>query len=189
MIMKCKKLIGKKRMNKTLFSIGNLFALIMLQANVSAQTCHEEIKLTAPDERYSVGEGIVTDNKTGLIWSRCAVGQVFKPLGDEPCEGTPSLLNWKDALDESTRFEGGNRIDWRLPNLKELASLTEKACFEPAINENVFPATEGHYWTSSPDVRGSGPLAWIVDFKFGGDGKVGKQTLKAVRFVAGGDAF
>ncbi|MBV1907905.1 MAG: DUF1566 domain-containing protein [Kangiellaceae bacterium] len=174
-----------KKINRLIILVSALLS----SSFVLAQTCDEEILLTAPTGRFTVGEGIINDKKTGLIWSRCAVGQVFNSQGTEPCSGNASQLNWKEALDESTRFEGGSRLDWRLPSIKELSSLVERACFSPAINEGLFPLTEGHYWTSSPDIQGNGPLAWIVDFNFGGDGKIGKHLLRSVRFVAGGDTF
>jgi len=175
-------------MNKKFRTTASAIALLIFNSAAFSQTCKEEIPLTAPDERFVIGESIITDKKTGLIWQRCSFGQVFKPLSaNDPCEGAATLLNWKEALDESSRFEGGNILDWRLPNLKELSSLVETACFEPAINESIFPTTDGTYWTSTPDLRGTGPLAWVVGFKFGGEGKSGKQLLMSVRFVAGGD--
>ena len=177
-------------MMKPIKNTLSVMVLSLLSSAIIAQTCSDNILLTSPNERFIIGESIVTDTKTGLIWMTCSVGQTFKQLSPAaPCEGAASQLSWKDALDESTRFEGGNRLDWRLPNIKELSSLTERACFEPAINESVFPTTEGSYWTSSPDVSGTGQTAWVVGFNFGGDTKNGKHLLRSVRFVAGGDAF
>lgn len=177
-------------MNNKFSQTSSALVLMILSTGIFAQTCSDFIPLTAPDDRFTVGGGIVTDKKTGLVWQQCAFGQVFKSQSaNDPCEGTATLVSWKDALDESSRFEGGNNIDWRLPNLKELSSLAELACFEPAINETMFPTTLGQFWTSTPEVWGTGASAWVVDFNFGGDGKIGKSQLRAVRMVSGGDTF
>ncbi len=39
---------------------------------VDAQICDGES--WAPDRRYTINEDVVLDNKTGLVWKRCAEG-------------------------------------------------------------------------------------------------------------------
>ena len=74
--------------------------------------------------------------------------------------------------------------NWRVPNVKELDSLVEEACFNAAINETFFPATQtyNHYWSSSPYANDSS-AAWIVNFFGGNDNFHGKYNNNYVRLV------
>ncbi|AGH43655.1 Lcl C-terminal domain-containing protein [Paraglaciecola psychrophila] len=48
--------------------------------------------------------------------------------------------------------------------MKELASLTERSCARPAINEFFFPNTSSDdYWTSTPSVINP-ERAWVIAF-------------------------
>jgi hypothetical protein len=135
------------------------------QPALAVQTCPAGLLRTAPDSRYSDnGDGTVTDNQTGLMWKQCSEGQ-----SGAGCAGIATGLNWADSLaaGASSSFAGFN--DWRLPNVKELASLVERACVSPSINEFRFPSTPatGTYWTSSSSAA-NGANAWFVYFGNGG---------------------
>jgi len=79
------------------------------------------------------GDGTVSDLSTGLVW------QQGSSLGD-----WPSALAGCEALDLA------GYLDWRLPNLRELASLARKPKAGQAIDEQFFPATEGEgIWSST----------------------------------------
>lgn len=88
-------------------------------------------------------DGTVIDPRTGLMWKRCAEGQAFDP-DTASCTGDPvPIPNWKTALEEAgkrTSFAGHD--DWRLPNIKELFSLSD-LCNEDLRKRNtaVFPPT------------------------------------------------
>jgi len=152
--------------------------LISLAASGSIfAACSASIDLTKPDTIYlDNGDGTVTDNETGLMWQKCTVG-----LSDASCStGTASAFTWSGALAEVQSQNGITALgysDWRLPNIKELASLVERACDNPAINETLFPATQvvTGYWTSTID-QGSNNLAWYVNFTTGADGSAAKNT-------------
>ncbi len=169
------------KINSIKANFKSLF-LFFIASHVYAQECNENIVETTPTSRFTQNSEFITDNTTQLFWMRCALGQVWKGDGPIPeCTGTVTLYNWKQALDESIVFNAGN--GWRLPNIKELSSIVERACVDPAINETVFPSTDNEYWTSSPVVAGSGASAWAIGFNGGGDGQIGKSQLKAVRLV------
>ena len=61
----------------------------------------------------------------------------------------------------------GGKTDWRLPNIKELESLTDDARYNPAIDTNFFPnAYASYYWSSTTVRRLSGQRGY-VDFHDG----------------------
>lgn len=108
----------------------------------------------------------VTDQKTGLIWRRCAEGMIFS---GGTCTGSASVFTHPAALQHAIAQAGNTGIDWRLPNVKELSSIADKSLRNPSIDPTAFPGTPaGLFWSASPFVGASG-YAWDVDF---GDGRV-----------------
>jgi hypothetical protein len=150
---------------------------------LAEQFCHEAIPATAPDGRYAVhGDGTVTDGRTGLMWKRCPEGR----SGDACTEGTASSYTWQEALQQAATAEFANYTDWRLPNIKELASLVEMRCYTPAVNLTVFPNTPSTwFWSASPNPNGSAS-AWYVYFGNGYGGDNYTSSDDAVRLVRGG---
>lgn len=107
-------------------------------------------------ERFAISGEEVTDKRTGLVWKRCSEGQT---LNGSTCTGTAVNYSHQGALQYAQAQSG-----WRLPNVKELASLADKGCQNPAIDRTAFPGTPSNwYWTSSPYVGVSG-YAWYVHF-------------------------
>ena len=62
----------------------------------------------ASDRFENHGDGTVTDTKTGLMWA---------------AKDNGSLINWQTARSYCQNYNGGGHTDWRMPTLKELASL------------------------------------------------------------------
>lgn len=64
------------------------------------------------------GNGTVTDSSTGLVWQ----------------QAEPGTMSWDSALAycEGLSLTGAN--DWRLPNIKELESLTDDTRISPALD-------------------------------------------------------
>ena len=141
-----------------------------------AQTCNDSIQAATPDSRFEVTGDEVTDLQTGLIWQRCSVGQSWD---GSSCSGTATIHTWAQAL----ALASGN---WRLPNIKELTSIVETSCVNPAINVSVFPNTLSHfYWSSSPYAYAS-YQAWNVSFYYGTAYAYVKYLSRYVRLVRGG---
>ena len=141
------------------------------------QICQaDKIVSTAPNDRFTSLEGnLVFDNDTGLYWQRCLLGQ----SGENCDSGEAEALNWAEALSEQNIASG-----WRLPNIRELNSITESACIRPAINARVFPTpARAQIWSSSP-YRFYDHYAWYWDAEDGiyiyGD-RTDKRSVRLVK--------
>ena len=151
---------------------------------VLAQTCNPAIRPSAPDSRYVVNaaQGTVLDRQTGLIWKRCVEGLSGADCG----AGETTYLNWGAALRQAEASTYAGYKDWRLPNSKELESLVEVACYDPAINDTVFPNDPATWvWASSPSANYAN-VAWGVYFGSGNSSGNYRYYNNAVRLVRGG---
>ena len=166
-----------------------LTALLFIPISVTAQTCSSTIKAVAPDSRYqNHGDGTVTDMQTGLMWKKCSEGQA-----GSDCSGGGAIIgDWQGALQipQVLNSSGGyaGYSDWRLPNIKELASLIEEQCQTPAINAALFPGTvSSNYWTASPSATNSSAtsfnLTWIIGLGSGFSGFTYRSLSNYVRLV------
>jgi hypothetical protein len=98
----------------------------------------------------------VNDVGSGLVWRRCVEGQAWTGSG---CAGTPLLLGWVAALDHA-RAQAAGGTPWRLPNVKELASLTDTTRTGPAIDPTAFPDTPAGYTLSATHEQGDPFYVW-----------------------------
>ncbi len=116
-----------------------------------------------PPARFIISEDgtEVTDNKTGLIWRRCAEGMTASVDG---CTGIPGVYNLEEALTLAKSEAKATRQAWRLPKVEELSSIVDMSRRDPSIDTDVFPGTPGSaFFTASPD----GALSWFVSFYVG----------------------
>lgn len=131
-------------------------------------------------------EYIVTDNVTGLVWKRCSEGL----SGSDCASGSSLAMSWDLALDQCSALNSstyGGRMDWRLPSVSELQTLSNIGQYDPAIDAASFPATEDNYWSSSDFISGTSD-AWYIRFTDGYVGSSGKTVNNYnVRCVSGGD--
>ncbi len=158
--------------------------------------CNANIVLTKPDSIYIDNfDGTVTDKETALTWAKCSVGQTWADNtandgSDDQCTGSASTHTWKTALEQAQSANGVSLLgqtDWRLPNVRELKSLAETACYSPAINSSLFPSTVSNwYWTSSPYAADAYD-AWFVHFEVGYESANVKNSNHYVRLVRGGN--
>jgi hypothetical protein len=118
------------------------------------------------------GGGIVTDNKTGLMWQQA--------------ESSPSYINWDDALSHCENLPLGGYSDWRLPNIKELESLTDDTTSNPAINTSFFPTALASLYWSSTTYSHTASQAFNVDFLSGRVSAYFKSNSSNTRCVRGG---
>jgi hypothetical protein len=157
-----------------------LFGLLAatLAGHALAQTCPANVKRTAPDSRYELQNSgaEVWDKQTDLIWQRCSLGQSWD---GSSCTGAATGHTWQQALEAAKAAGGG----WALPNKRELQSLVERGCYNPAVNITVFPNTASSWYWSSSSVAGNGDYAWGVAFDDGYDGLDYKGNGYYVRLV------
>ena len=167
--------------------ILSLFYFASLATTVQAdQYCQtENIPATAPSTHYQpLKDGTIYDNNTGLMWRVCLEG-----LSGKSCDqGEPLLLSWANALLHVPVLNSDNGFagykDWRLPNIRELSTLVELQCANPAINLNAFVnAPSEHVWSSSP-YHFYTHYSWYVDFENGAatyDERISKKSIRLVR--------
>jgi len=158
--------------------VGSMVGLLMLPGVAVAQ-CNVSIdKITPNSEFTDNGDGTVSHNKTALMWSKCSVG-----FDVSTCTGTATLVNWRQALGQAEASALAGHSDWRLPSVKEFASLVELSCVNPAINSVLFPSTQSEkYWTSSANTS-SQSNAWSTLFSDGGQYSEAKSSEFYIRLV------
>jgi hypothetical protein len=169
-----------RTMSKQFYSILILCLPALSPSMLFAQTCQTAtIPATTPTPQFiDQGNGVVTDSKTGLIWKKCSEGQVWD-ASKATCSGEASGYSWQAALQhvQSVNNDGGflGMRNWRLPNIKELSSITEKQCMDPAINLAVFPNTGNALFWSSSSHASNGHYAYYINLVIG----VGNWGLKS----------
>ena len=113
---------------------------------------------------------VVNDTKTGLMWQDDAVG---------------NTMDWSTAITTCENLTLGEYSDWRLPNIRELKSITDRTRANPAISPNFTAIASGYYWSSTTNASvPSG--AWVVYFGNGNDAWDNKASSNYVRCVRAG---
>ncbi len=114
------------------------------------------------------GNGTVTHNTTGLVWQ----------------QGEVTSTPWEAALAYCENLSLGSSTNWRLPNIKELRSISDDTRSSPALNMTYFPGGQSARYWSSTSLFGNAGLAWFVDFTGGlasYNDKTGSLAVRCVR--------
>jgi Protein of unknown function (DUF1566) len=121
--------------------------------------------IAAYDTTVAADGSEVKDTATGLIWRRCSEGQTWS---GSTCTGTAATYTHEQALLQAKSQATASGKAWRVPNVKELSSITQLGVsVNPSIDGTAFPATPADwFWSSSPYVGNSG-YAWVVYFSYG----------------------
>jgi hypothetical protein len=109
-------------------------------------------------------------------------------LAGDACSGQPSAHDWQAA---QSFADGVNQRgtfffkDWRVPKLRELATIVERECKDPRVNLTVFPNTPtGFFWTASVrQGEGFASSAYALSFGDAGVGQLPKAMENYVRLV------
>jgi hypothetical protein len=113
---------------------------------------------SVPQRFTDNGDGTVRDNLTGLFW-----------LKNANCFG--SALDWTTALNDSKTLasgscgltDGSTAGTWRLPNVKELYSLSSLAQINPALppGHPFANVASTQYWTSTTNASSTGQALYV----------------------------
>jgi len=87
-----------------------VFFMGMLLTALPGQSTAAEMAIQA-DRFQAVGENIVYDAQTGLMWA---------------AQDNGKDIDWYEANTYCKKFKAGGYDDWRLPDIKELATLYTK---------------------------------------------------------------
>ncbi|MFP8780361.1 DUF1566 domain-containing protein [Hydrogenophaga sp. RWCD_12] len=104
---------------------------------------------------------VVSDKLTGLQWRRCLEGQVWS---GSACTGTATTYTHREAL-LYANGSGLRTSGWRIPNVKEGASLLDKSqTSAPYADRAAFPGAPGtDLWTSTAAVGDPADAAYMGD--------------------------
>lgn len=157
-------------MKKSIFCLLAISTFLCSSYVIAACNSYDE---STPTGDFTLDGATALHHKTGLTWQRCGVGQTWDDSTGS-CTGSLTTFTWKEALEEAAKPANDG---WRLPNIKELATIVEHNCHQPAINEVVFPNTLfNYYWTMSPSMR-QPTHAWGVHFREGVAGSNAKNSV------------
>jgi len=119
-------------------------------------------------------DGTVTDLFTHLVWQQT---------------GSEMKMAWEQALVHAEEMTLAGREDWRLPNIKELRTLTDVTQTNPAVDLTAFPDFQSDDYWSSTTLAGHTDRAWTTNFRFGIVSYQPKTTSLLVRCVSGPDTI
>jgi hypothetical protein len=127
-----------------------------------------------PNPRFTDHQdGTVTDNRTGLMWTKNA-----------DMDGPKT---WSEALSECESCTAGGYNDWRLPNVTELQSLIDYSRCSPVLPAgHPFSAVQSAYYWSSTTGASNIANAWGVNVDQGFVEAHGKGYYHYVWCVRGG---
>lgn len=155
--------------------------LAQFSSDAIAQNCYG-LTATTPTSQFTLSGNLVTDNKTQLVWMRCAYGQTWN-ADSSACTGNAVRVDWQQALQLASQQTSTDLNEWRLPNVKELSTIVEKQCVDPAINSTLFPnAPAEDFWTATTSAD-TNSYAWAVTFYNGRNNQQGKNVDKYFRLV------
>lgn len=122
-----------------------------------------------PSQFEQLSPGTAMDVLTGLTWQR---------------GHCPDTLSWEDALIYADTLTLAGYTDWRLPNVKELRSISNVELVGPSLDGGVF-GNEGprKYW-SSTTLQSQPVKGWYMNTQFGittYDQKVRRHDVRCVR--------
>ena len=128
---------------------------------VTGEDWHDDMQWGSrwPIQRFTDHGDTITDNNTGLMWTKNA----NLPAGTRTWN---NALAYIQDLNNNIVSNNTGYSDWRLPNIRELASLLNYGEEFPGVwlaNQGFtnFPAI-ANYWSSTTDANNSGFAYYII---------------------------
>jgi Protein of unknown function (DUF1566) len=139
-------------------------------AAAEAHACTDALS-SLPSTRFrDNGDGTVSDTVSMLMWMKCPSGQEWR---NERCIGKADAYGWADAKAHAAQVSRSATAffdDWRLPSLRELATITDRGCRNPRTNVDVFPDTPAAPFWSSTARPGEQAGERVLALSFGAEG-------------------
>ena len=128
--------------------------------------------VTWPNPRFTDhGNDTITDNLTGLMWTKNA----NLPGG---------TMSWQQAVDYVKTAHVGGYTDWRLPNMKELRSMSNYSQYNPALPlGHPFINVQNAYYFSSTTFPYFPIYAWFIYINVGGTNYINKSDYSYYSYV------
>jgi hypothetical protein len=143
-------MIGRVRITERLCALLWLWPLVVSGTALAQQICDSSLyPLSTPMSRFEDNnDGTITDKQSNLMWLRCSAGQEWSGA---TCIGNAKMVTWKESekLAQALNASGSYFFeDWRVPQIRELATIAERQCNNPRINLQLFIATPAAaYWS------------------------------------------
>lgn len=115
------------------------------------------------------GDGTATDMLTGLTWLKALQADT---------------LSWEQALWLADSSTAAGKSDWRLPNIKELQSVSDQGLVLPCISNKLLSFVGNRKFWSSTTLPNQNTKAWYLDTRFGittYDPKIRRNDVLLVR--------
>jgi hypothetical protein len=138
-------------------AVRRLLLLVLLPLSaLGQQTCDPGAEAASVGRFEPHPDGTVTDLRARLTWNN-----------------VPERYAWEDAKHVVQQINASGRYfydDWRLPTLRELATITELHCRDPRINLSTFPQTRADFYWSASTKLIDGPELTAYAMNFGAQG-------------------
>ena len=153
--------VGNHPINETVSAGGTKKFHVRVVRDVSAPT-------TIANRFLDNKNGTTTDQLTGLIWQQVPTDS----------------MTWEQALITAEALSLGGSNLWKMPNIKELQSISEATIYNPSINKTYFSGISTTQCWSSTSLSNQSTKAWYLDTQYGITSQVvktNKLRLLAVR--------
>lgn len=167
----------------------------------------QDAQYAGPNRSYTVlgGGKVVQDNVTGLVWEMKGKMDGFQDYSNPNdadntytwCDtnpetnggnvGTCGNHDTQDFIEQLNSSSYGGYSDWRLPTIKELATLADLGRKYPAIDPVFTATTQTDYYWSSTTFSNLNGKSWLVYFGVGNVLNGHKLNDHYARAVRGGN--